>query len=134
MPPAESTSAHAGADHDASRSAALRRRAEEPTAGSEALKVGQAIRIGARSVEDQVLIEVADSAGGLPPEEAARLFEPSFSRTDGGGLGLYLTRMLVERNGGRIEHVPLDGGSCFRVFLPIESDDLDGETGGELLV
>ena len=54
-------------------------------------------------------VEVADTGGGVAPELRARLFEPfsqldaaTGSRSDGAGLGLAISRSIVERMGGRI--------------------------------
>jgi two-component system, NtrC family, sensor kinase len=53
--------------------------------------------------EDAVVIEVADTGGGLSEELLARLFQPFVTRRpDGTGLGLWISRGLVERYGGDI--------------------------------
>ncbi len=76
------------------------------------------IVIRGRLVEDQVVLDVIDHAGGIPPELCSRIFEAGVSGREGTGLGLYLARMLVSRNNGRIEYIPVDGGSCFRLVFP----------------
>ena len=72
-------------------------------------------------------IVVADTGIGIPPETEARLFEPfsqadsSVARRFGGlGLGLAISRMLLESMGGSItvETVP-EMGSRFRIMLPL---------------
>ena len=53
---------------------------------------------------NKVTIEIADTGTGISPEQAKHLFEP-FHTTKGEkgtGLGLYITKQLVERNGGKI--------------------------------
>ena len=82
-------------------------------------------------------ILVEDDGPGIPPEYKQQLFEPFFTtkRDVGTGLGLWLTKEIVERHGGRIEVVPrADGGSgaAFSILLPGSSDlsevaDEDGE-------
>ncbi|MEJ7762017.1 MAG: PAS domain S-box protein [Thermomicrobiales bacterium] len=68
-------------------------------------------------------VEVADHGPGIPPEHLARLFE-RFYRADatgagGLGLGLYISRMLVEAHGGRIWARSEPGqGSTFTFVLP----------------
>lgn len=69
------------------------------------------------------LIEVRDNAGGVPPGDEARLFEMGCSSSGSTGIGLYLSRSLARRNGGELCHVPLEGGSCFRLSFPLA----DGE-------
>jgi len=69
-----------------------------------------------------VLISVADTGYGIPPENIERIFEPFFtSRPDnsGTGLGLSIVRQIVQEHNGRIEvESELGKGSCFRVYLP----------------
>jgi len=64
---------------------------------------------------------VIDTGHGIPREILPRLFE-SFvtTRQDGVGLGLSISRSIVEAHGGRIqaENNP-DGGATIRFFLPI---------------
>ncbi len=49
-------------------------------------------------------LDVADNGRGIPPEQIARIFEPTFSTTTSGtGLGLAIVRRLVEGWGGTIE-------------------------------
>ena len=71
--------------------------------------------------EDGVAIEVADSGTGLTDELLARLFHPFVTRrADGTGLGLWISRGLVERYGGDIAAANrLEGGTgaVFRVAL-----------------
>ena len=68
-------------------------------------------------------IAVRDYGMGVPPEQRARLFRRYFqaaARPAGGlGLGLYISRRIVELHGGRIwAEFPAEGGSRFVVELP----------------
>ena len=68
----------------------------------------------------QLEIAVADTGPGIPPEIEAHLFEPFVSTKDKGmGVGLSISRTILEAHGGRIwmEHNS-DGGATFRVCLP----------------
>lgn len=70
-----------------------------------------------------VTITVADSGPGIPEELRGRVFEPFFStRSDRpGGLGLAITRRVVEAARGRITVAESErGGAEFRVWLPAE--------------
>lgn len=75
-----------------------------------------------------VVISVADTGEGLPPDMLTRLFQPFVTRKpDGTGLGLWISRSLVERYGGelRAANVPgpgpgLQGGAEFSVWLRSE--------------
>lgn len=75
----------------------------------------------------EVRIRVRDQGPGIDPKFRARMFE-KFSQADGSdrraqggtGLGLYITRILVERMGGRVQADSLAGeGATFMVGFPI---------------
>jgi signal transduction histidine kinase len=70
-----------------------------------------------------VLIETRDHGPGIPPEAIGRLFDPFFTtKPDSLGVGLSITRSIVEAAGGRITaHNDPDGGAVFRVWLPAMS-------------
>jgi C4-dicarboxylate-specific signal transduction histidine kinase len=67
-----------------------------------------------------VEITVADSGGGLAPEALSRLFEPFFTtKPSGMGMGLSVSRTIVEAHGGRLcAENQSNGGALFRVILP----------------
>lgn len=70
----------------------------------------------------EVTVEVTDNGMGIPEATLARLGEPYFStRTDrgGSGLGLFVTRGILESLGGRLEFESQSGrGTTARVVLP----------------
>jgi signal transduction histidine kinase len=82
---------------------------------------------------DRVRLSVRDQGIGIPAEEQARLFEPFYRATNasvrnypGVGLGLHITRELVERHGGRIWVESAEGeGSTFVVELPVATPSPD---------
>ncbi len=75
-----------------------------------------------------VKVSVIDCGQGIPPEELPHLFDRFYRakgtrRTEGLGLGLYITRMLVEAHGGRIWVESEPGqGSTFSFTLPTAVD------------
>jgi PAS domain S-box-containing protein len=80
------------------------------------------ITISSRTgADDQVLIEVTDNGAGIAPENRERLFESFFTTKSGGmGLGLPISRSIVETHGGTIgvENRSGEGGACFTISLP----------------
>ncbi len=68
-----------------------------------------------------VRLVVTDTGAGLAPEVAGRLFTPFTStKPTGSGLGLSISRRIVEEHGGEIaaDNGPA-GGACFTVTLPL---------------
>ena len=69
-----------------------------------------------------VLVTVRDSGAGLPPEKMARLFETFFTtKPEGLGMGLSISRSIVEGHGGRLWAERNEGpGATFCFTLPSE--------------
>jgi two-component system nitrogen regulation sensor histidine kinase NtrY len=68
-----------------------------------ALPEGGEIRISSVAADGWVVLDVADTGEGIPPEALPRIFEPQFStRTSGTGLGLAIVRRLVESWGAEV--------------------------------
>jgi signal transduction histidine kinase len=78
------------------------------------------IETHARTEGDVTIIEVKDDGPGVPPDIAARIFEPLVTaRVGGTGLGLALARRVAAAHGGSIALVSTEGqGATFRVELP----------------
>jgi signal transduction histidine kinase len=68
-----------------------------------------------------VELRVLDNGPGIAPEARARMFDALYStKPHGTGIGLSLSRGIVEAHGGRIEFVPVEPhGALFRVVLPL---------------
>lgn len=75
----------------------------------------------------EVCIVISDTGPGIAAEALARIYEPYFTTKrpgEGTGLGLFVTRTLVENLGGRIEVSSTIGeGTSFTVILPAEEPD-----------
>lgn len=92
-------------------------------------------------IRDVVIIEVADTGRGVPPEIKPRLFEPYFStKQSGTGLGLAIVNTIISDHGGYIrvrDNHPR--GTCFIIELPMTQtvsirrelhDEKSGHTAG----
>jgi signal transduction histidine kinase len=89
---------------------------------------GQPVDVRVANAGEEAVLSVRDRGIGIAPADQARIFE-QFERTDSGrsqaagglGLGLFITRQIVEAHGGRIEVSSSPGeGSTFTVTLPRE--------------
>jgi two-component system sensor kinase FixL len=70
------------------------------------------------SREGNVLVVVADSGPGFPPERLDLLFEPFFTTKENGlGLGLSISRSIANAHGGRL-WAESGGGAIFHLELP----------------
>lgn len=95
------------------------------------------LEVGATTDEGTVIAWVRDHGPGIPPEKIERVFD-RFVRLDhrakGLGIGLYLTKTIIEAHGGRIraENHP-DGGARFSILLPLRhAEGYSQRRAGEL--
>jgi PAS domain S-box-containing protein len=92
----------------------------------DAMPTGGALRIQAVQTEEPagVRVSFADTGVGIASEEVDRVFEAFHSTKEQGlGLGLYVSRNIVQEHGGRIDVESTPGrGTTFTVWLPAESE------------
>jgi signal transduction histidine kinase len=74
-------------------------------------------------VEDDVIyIAFKDNGSGIPPADLPYIFDPFFStKDDGTGLGLSLTKKLIQNHNGTISAYSGKNGTTFTISLPIKS-------------
>src|SRR5712671_2980542 len=74
---------------------------------------------------DDVLVQVQDSGPGIEPQLADRIFEPFFTtKAEGIGMGLSISRSIIESHGGQLSHKKASRGVLFQFTLPV---DLNGD-------
>ena len=72
--------------------------------------------------EAEILVTVRDSGTGLQPGRMEQVFEPFQTTKPGGlGMGLSISRSIVENHGGRLWASPNDGpGATFQFTIPVQ--------------
>jgi signal transduction histidine kinase len=94
---------------------------------------GGAIEVSVATTDDHVRIAIRDHGVGVAPEDRSALFQRyqhahGKDRSGGLGLGLFVSREIVERHGGTIEaEHPTDGGTRMIVTLPRRSTSRDSD-------
>jgi PAS domain S-box-containing protein len=75
-----------------------------------------------RDGDNRLLVAVSDTGVGLPAEKADQIFDAFFTtKTQGSGMGLAISRSIVESHGGRLWAIANDGrGATFYFILPSE--------------
>lgn len=92
----------------------------DATAGS--IDARRRVRIGARVTASRLVeVAVTDSGAGIPPERMSRIFEPFFTTKAGGmGMGLCVSRSIIEAHGGRLwAENNVQGGARFCFTLAV---------------
>lgn len=105
----------------------------------EAMHSGGRLRIGLREIsigpaaDPRLLLLIEDNGPGISPEMLERVFEPGFTtrsrpatghgwQGDHMGLGLSITRSIIEAAGGHIQAASRDpAGACFQIELPVRT-------------
>src|SRR6201993_393518 len=74
--------------------------------------------------EGQLLISISDTGVGLPAENTERIFDAFHTtKPQGTGMGLAITRSIIESHGGRVWATRNPGaGATFHFTLPVESE------------
>lgn len=94
---------------------------------SQAMNGGGVFTIRSERSLDKVILEFLDRGCGIPEEIRHRIFEPFFSygKSQGIGLGMSITKKIVEEHGGKIGIASEVGrGTQIRFTLPLEPEDI----------
>ncbi len=87
----------------------------------DAITAAGEICIKAEQKQKKIAIEILDNGKGIAKDVKRQMFRPFFTTKGNGGvgLGLYLTKEIIERRGGRISIKPnVSSGTCFYIELP----------------
>ncbi len=90
--------------------------------GLEAVGGKGGLTVSTHRVGDQVEIDITDTGPGITPEVGRHLFEQFFTtKAQGTGLGLYISRQIIEEHGGTLRWASAPGqGTTFTASLPIK--------------
>jgi signal transduction histidine kinase len=83
---------------------------------------GGALSISANNDGDDILVEVADTGGGVSPDVVDRIFDPFFTTKEPGtgtGLGLHTVQTIINRLGGNISISSDDVGTTITLRVPV---------------
>jgi signal transduction histidine kinase len=88
----------------------------------EAMPAGGRLHVHVASAEEDLVMTFADTGPGMPPSVQQNLFTPFFTtKTDGAGIGLAISRRIIEAHGGTIRYTTTPGaGTVFTVTVPRE--------------
>jgi PAS domain S-box-containing protein len=82
------------------------------------------LRIRSAKNADGILVQVQDSGPGIKPELVDGIFEPFFTtKAEGIGMGLAISRSIIESHGGQLSLVSASQGTLFQFILPINPKD-----------
>ncbi|HKM99049.1 MAG TPA: HAMP domain-containing sensor histidine kinase [Candidatus Binataceae bacterium] len=92
----------------------------------QAMPEGGTMRIAFRRDNGRMMITFADTGAGIEPEVAGHIFEPFFTtKREGIGLGLFLSKAIVEGHGGTIDISPSQPGPGTTVIFTFPQGGMD---------
>ena len=91
----------------------------------QAMPEGGTLTLHSEERDGRFVLRIADTGTGMSEEHLARIFEPFFTtKGEGLGLGLAMTKRVIEEHGGRIEFTSVEGqGSDVTISLPLAGTD-----------
>ena len=80
------------------------------------------IKISREPNEHRIQVDIADSGPGIPDEIMDKIFNLYFSTKENGhGIGLAITKQIIDAHNGKISVTSVPGGTVFSVSLPIDT-------------
>ncbi|WP_069637033.1 PAS domain-containing sensor histidine kinase [Campylobacter pinnipediorum] len=83
------------------------------------------IKITTSQEQDLAVISICDNAGGISDEIIDKIFEPYFTTkhsSQGTGIGLYMSKLIIDKLKGVIIIKNKDNGACFSIKIPIKGE------------
>ena len=85
------------------------------------------IKINIKSQDSKTYLRILDNGGGIYNDDVNQIFEPYYTtkfEKKGAGIGLYMSKMLVENSmGGKLLSKNISGGACFGIEIACETDN-----------
>jgi signal transduction histidine kinase len=83
-------------------------------------KIAGEINIEIRKDENVVTVSIRDNGGGIPDKILGKVFDPYFTTKEGGsGIGLYMSKMIMDNMGGGIAIRNIEGGAEVLLTMPL---------------
>ncbi len=73
-----------------------------------------------QQIEDKTILTISDNAGGIPTHIIPKIFEANFTTKEEGkgtGIGLYMTKQIIDKNNATIKVENIDNGACFIITI-----------------
>lgn len=90
----------------------------------QAMPSGGTLTISTRQVNTDIEVSITDTGSGIPVEVQQKIFDAFFTTKvagEGSGLGLYISRKILDKHHGNVKVKSQPGHTQFRVLLPIDS-------------
>jgi signal transduction histidine kinase len=89
------------------------------------MKAGSLLKISTYQYENQIEIKICNTGSSIETENTNKVFEPFFTRRDGGvGLGLSISKIIIEKHRGTISIIKDNDMVCFSIRIPIEIQEV----------
>jgi signal transduction histidine kinase len=79
------------------------------------------LSVNASVLREHMRIVISDTGCGIPSRDLPRVFDPLFTTKgrDSSGLGLYVTKLVIEEHRGSIDIQSINGGTTVIISLPL---------------
>ena len=90
----------------------------------QAMPDGGILKVDSILEKNKILIRISNTGNKIPDKDIDKIFEPFFTtKKEGTGLGLAMTRLILERHYGTVNVRSSDELTTFEIVLPLKLDD-----------